>query len=156
MSCSQNHSSPSAAPTPARTDPNVAKASANPTQTKLAGTESRRCDESILLAANWMSVPRRSSQKICETAHFSNQERITTATGQPSATSICQTAGGAVPVLRGTKVKRNPSAKQVRNPSICASAWKIDRYSGITPTAKKIQCRTPAQASSIPRPNSGL
>jgi hypothetical protein len=71
-------------------------------------------------------------------------------TGAMIAIAICQAAGGAVDVRRGIRVKRNPTAKQVMKPSICAKAWKIDRYSWMTPVASRSQCRTPAQASRTP------
>ncbi len=66
-------------------------------------------------------------QEICAGSHRSNQAQTTETIGAAIATAICQGAGGAVPVPRGTKVKRNPTAKQVRNPSTCATGWKAAR-----------------------------
>ncbi len=66
-------------------------------------------------------------QQICARSHCSNQAQTTEAIGAASATAICHQEGGAVPVRRGMKVKRKPTAKQVRNPSTCATGWNAAR-----------------------------
>ena len=76
---------------------------------------------------NPTSTAMRAIQEICAGSHRSNQAQTTETTGAASATAICHQAGGAVPVRRGTKVKRKPTAKQVRNPSTWATGWKAAR-----------------------------
>ena len=146
-SWTQNCSSPIAAPTPARIDPPLPINKASTTQTKLFGTRGAAPGARKRLTANWINTPIRRSQGICESAHFSYQAPTVIAIGARTPTAICQAAGGAVAVRRGMSVKRNPTAKQVMKPSICAKAWKIDRYSPITPVARSSQWSTPAQAS---------
>src|SRR5438045_6994983 len=116
------------------------------THTKLSGMSPGRKRRSAKL----ITTARSRSQKIWAMAQLSNQAQIVVAIGAPIATAICHGAGAAVPVRRGIIVKRNPTAKQARNPWTCAIEWKIDRYSWVMPSAKRSQCSTPVHASTTP------
>jgi len=159
--CSQNEGSASVMPIPASTAPAAPIARPIATQTKLGGT--RRRVAAMRRAANPTRTASSASHEICAASHCSNQAKTTDATGAARATIICQAAGGPVPVRRGMKVKRNPTAKQVRKPSTCAIGWNaarypiasiIGRYRRDAPSENNSHGRTPAHASSVPSGNS--
>ena len=116
------------------------------THTKLGGTSPSRNRRS----ANPITRARSASQKTCASAHRSNHAHTVVPIGAARPITICQGAGGGVPVRRGIMVKRKPTAKQARKPWICAIEWKMERYSSLTPSANRSQWSTPAQASAAP------
>lgn len=117
------------------------------TQMKVAGKRDAATEPKARRAANWSKTPRVASQKSCESMNRSSHAHTDSPTGPAAATRSSTQDGRAAPVRLGTKVKRNPSAKQVITPWICTSAWKMERYSAEAPIARRNQCVTPTQAS---------
>jgi len=93
------------------------------TQTKLGGSRAPR----IRRRENSAAIARSRSQTAWLKTQRSRKAKAAMASGAATATKICQRAGGAVPVLRGMYAKRKAMAKQARNPSTCASGWKLER-----------------------------